>query len=67
LIVLIFFQVASAFFSLLVLMCFAHVSLLSRCMPRYFTSFFWGRSTLPIYTVGQVQLHRVNVISMDLL
>jgi hypothetical protein len=36
------------------LMCFAHVSLLPRCMPRYFTSFFWGRRTLPISTVEQV-------------
>jgi hypothetical protein len=48
-------------------MCSAHVSLLSRCMLRYFTSFFWGRSTLPICTVGQVWLHCVNVICMDLL
>jgi hypothetical protein len=50
---------------ILVLMCFTHVSLLSRCMPRYFTSFFWGRSTLPISTVGQVWLRRVNVICVD--
>jgi hypothetical protein len=28
----------------------------SRCMPRYFTSFFCGRSTLAICTVGQVWL-----------
>jgi hypothetical protein len=48
-------------------MCFVHVSLLSRCMPRYFTSFFWGRAPLPICTVGQVWLHRVNVIYVDLL
>jgi hypothetical protein len=41
-------------------MCFAHVNLLSRCMPRFFTSFFWGRSTLPIYTVGQAWLRRVR-------
>jgi hypothetical protein len=39
----------------LVLMCFAHVGLLSRCIPRYFTSFSWGRSTLPI---GYVLLDR---------
>jgi hypothetical protein len=49
------------------LICFAHVSLLSRCMPRYFTSFFWGRSTLPICTVRQVWLLRVNVICVNLL
>jgi hypothetical protein len=48
-------------------MCFAHVSLLSRCMPRYFTSFFQGISTLPICTVGQVWLRRVNVRCVDLL
>jgi hypothetical protein len=39
---------------LLVSMCFAYVSLLLRCMPRYSTSFFWGRLTLTICTVGQV-------------
>jgi hypothetical protein len=49
------------------LMCFAYVSLLSRCMARYSTSFFWGRSTLPICTVGQVWLCRMNVICVDLL
>jgi hypothetical protein len=37
-----------------VLMCFAHVSLLSRYLPKYFTSFFWGRSTLLTCTDGQV-------------
>jgi hypothetical protein len=31
-------------------------------MARYFTSFFWGRSTLPICIVGQVWLRRVNEI-----
>jgi hypothetical protein len=45
---------------------FAHVSFLSRCMPRYFTSFFWGRSALPIFTVGQVWFRRLNVICVDL-
>jgi hypothetical protein len=30
-------------------MCFVHVSLLSRCMARCFTSFFWGSSTLSIW------------------
>jgi hypothetical protein len=52
---------------LLVLMCFAHISLLSRCMTRYFILFLWGRSTLPICIVGQVWLRRVNVICVDLL
>jgi hypothetical protein len=42
-------------------------SLLSTCMPRYFTSFSWGRSTLPIRTVGQLLLRKVNVIYVDLL
>jgi hypothetical protein len=50
-----------------VLMCFAHVSLLSRCMPSYFISYFWGRATLPICTVGQVWLRRVIVICVGLL
>jgi hypothetical protein len=36
-------------------------------MPKYFTSFFWGRSTFPFCTVGQVWLHEVNVICVDLL
>jgi hypothetical protein len=49
------------------LMCFAHVSLLSRCMSRYCTSFSWGRSRLPICIVGQVCLYRVNVICVDFL
>jgi hypothetical protein len=48
-------------------MCFAHVNLLSKCMARYFTSFLWGRSTLPICTVGQVWLCVVNIICVDLL
>jgi hypothetical protein len=62
LIELLSFRVASELFRfwsscfIFVLMCLARVSLLSRCMPRYFTSFFWGRSTLPICTVGQVWL-----------
>jgi hypothetical protein len=51
---------------LLVFLSFGHVSLLSRCMPRYFSSFFWGRATLPICAAGQVSLRRVNVICMDL-
>jgi hypothetical protein len=42
-----------------------HVSLLSRCTPRYFTLFFWGRSILPICTVGQVWERRVNVFGLD--
>jgi hypothetical protein len=42
------------------LMCFTHVSLLSRCMPRYFTSFLWARSILPICTVGQFNTKSVN-------
>jgi hypothetical protein len=42
-------------------------SFLSRCMPRHFTSFCCGRSTLPIDTVGQVWLHRVNAMCVDLL
>jgi hypothetical protein len=46
---------------LFVLKCFAHVSLLWRCMPRYFTSFFWGRSPLSICTIGHIWLRRVNV------
>jgi hypothetical protein len=49
------------------LMCFAHVSLLSGCMPKYFTLFFWGRTTLPICTIGQVSMSRVNVICVDLI
>jgi hypothetical protein len=44
-----------------------HVSLQSRSMPRYFTSLFWARSTLPFCTVRQVWLPRVNVICLDLL
>jgi hypothetical protein len=43
---------------LLVLICFVHVSLLSKCMPRYFTSFLWGRSTFPICIGGDVWLRR---------
>jgi hypothetical protein len=49
------------------LMCFAPISFLSRCMARYFTSYFWGRSTLDICTVGQVCLRLVNVICVNLL
>jgi hypothetical protein len=47
------------------LMCFACVNLLSRSVPRYFTLFFWAWSTLPICTVEQVWLCRVNVICVD--
>jgi hypothetical protein len=36
-------------------------------MPRYFTSLFWGRLTLPICSVGQIWLRRVNVICEDFL
>jgi hypothetical protein len=49
------------------LMCFAHVSLVSRCIPRYFTSFFWGGAILPICTAGQVWVPRGNVTCVDLL
>jgi hypothetical protein len=49
------------------LMYISNVRLPSRCMPRYFTSFFWGRSTLPIFVVGQVWFRRVNVICVDLI
>jgi hypothetical protein len=45
-----------------ILMCFAYISLLSGCMPRYFTSLFWGRSTLRTGLVAMV-----NVICVDLL
>jgi hypothetical protein len=67
LIVLIIFRVASSFALLLDLMCFAYVSLLSICMPRQFTSFFWGAETLPICTFRQVWLHMVNVRCVNLL
>jgi hypothetical protein len=52
---------------LLVLMCSVRVNLLSRCMSRYFTWLFWGRATLPICTVRQVWLRRVNIICVDLI
>jgi hypothetical protein len=45
---------------LLVLMCSVHVSLLSKLMPRYLTSFFRGRSTLLNCTAGQVWLLSAN-------
>jgi hypothetical protein len=46
-------------------MCLCQVSLLSRCSPRYLTS-FWGSCTLFIWTRGHVSLRVVNVTWIDL-
>jgi hypothetical protein len=50
---------------LFILICFAQVSLRSRCISRYFTSFSCGRATLFIWAVGQVKFLVVNVICAD--
>jgi hypothetical protein len=42
-------------------MCLCHVSLLSRCIPRYLISSSWWSYTLFIWTGGHVSLHAVNV------
>lgn len=51
---------------LLVCICFFHVSLLSRCIPRYFTSFACGISEWLRVIGGHVSRLRVNVTCTDL-
>jgi hypothetical protein len=51
---------------LFVVICSFHVSLRSRCIPKYFTSFTWGNDTLSILTVGHVAFLTVEVICNDL-
>jgi hypothetical protein len=46
--------------------CVFHVSLSSRCSPRYLTSSSWGSCTLYMWTGGDVSLRVWNVTWTDL-
>uniref|UniRef100_A0A2A4J363 Uncharacterized protein n=1 Tax=Heliothis virescens TaxID=7102 RepID=A0A2A4J363_HELVI len=52
--------------SRLVLMCFFHVNLLSRCIPRYLTESLWGRVLSPNRTGEQFPFLSVKVMWIDL-